>query len=55
MIVALQQWPLRYWPYDEGTEVFVARANFMPGACILTAAIYYAAIDGMAVIGVLKI
>lgn len=38
-----------------GTEVFVAQANFMPGACILTAAICHAASDGMGVISVLKI
>ena len=39
----------------EGTEVFVAQANFMPGFCILTAAICHAASDGMGAFSVLKI
>ncbi|KAI1502212.1 hypothetical protein F5X99DRAFT_380218 [Biscogniauxia marginata] len=40
---------------SNGTEVFVAQANFLPGACILTAAICHAASDGMGVNSVLKI
>ena len=39
----------------EGTEVFVAQANFMPGICILTMAICHAASDGMGAFSVLKI
>ena len=37
-----------------GTEVFVAQANFMPGACILTAAVCHAASDGTGAFTVLK-
>lgn len=38
-----------------GTDVLVAQANFIPGGCILTAAICHAASDGMGIFSVLKI
>lgn len=38
-----------------GAEVLVAQANFLPGACILTAAVSHASSDGMGVFSVLKI
>jgi hypothetical protein len=38
-----------------GTEVFVAQANFMPGGCILMAAICRAVLDDMGVSCVLDI
>ena len=39
----------------DGAEVVVAQANFLPGACILTAAVSHASSDGMALFSVLKI
>ena len=39
----------------DGAEVVVAQANFLPGACILTAAVSHASSDGMGVFSVLKI
>ena len=38
-----------------GTEVFVAQANFMPDVCILTAAVCHVASDGMGALNVLRI
>lgn len=40
---------------SHGTEVFVAQANFLPGGCILTAAICHSSSDGMGIASVLKI
>lgn len=33
---------------DGGVDVLVAQANFLPGGCLLTAALYHAASDGVA-------
>ena len=38
-----------------GAEVFVAQANFLPGGCILTAAVCHAASDGAGLFSMLKI
>ena len=40
---------------DSGPEVFVAQANFIPGCCIITAAIHHAASDETAFIQVFKL
>jgi hypothetical protein len=40
---------------QNGTEVFVAQANFLPGVCLLTAALCHAAADGTGVNNVVKI
>ena len=39
----------------QGAEVFVAQANFLPGGCILTAAVNHAAADGAGLFSMLKI
>jgi trichothecene 3-O-acetyltransferase len=40
---------------NNGPEVFVAQANFIPGACILTAAIYHTAGDGTTLMNIMKL
>lgn len=40
---------------DSGPHVFIAQANFMPGACILTYALYHTAGDGAAYYEVAKL
>lgn len=40
---------------SNGTEVFVAQANFLPGGCIITAAACHTASDGVGVFSALKI
>lgn len=40
---------------DNGAEVFVAQANFIPGACVLTSAIFHSVTDGMAEVAVFKL
>jgi hypothetical protein len=50
---------LIWWPFmpdiNTGPEVFVAQANFLPGACLLTAAIHHSVSDGTGLFTVFRL
>lgn len=48
-------WSPFFSPIETSPEIFVAQANFIPGCCIITAAIHHAASDETAFINVLKL
>ncbi|KAH8655373.1 hypothetical protein BX600DRAFT_469538, partial [Xylariales sp. PMI_506] len=40
---------------DKGADVFIGQANFIPGACLLCAAIFHSVSDGMADVTIFKV